>query len=87
MLMFWNRREIYSCHSLQEFNKFKDKLSVANINYDYKIVNRNVASAFDSSRSIVGSSIENQNIAYQYYLYVHKNDYDEAIFVISKKIL
>jgi len=83
MLFIWNRKEIYNGFSIKEFNRIKDILSQKGIKYDYKTVNLKSSSLFDSTRGRVGSMGENLDASYEYYLYVNKKEYDEAIFAIS----
>ncbi len=50
--------------------------------YDIKTVNRTTSSGFDTSRSRVGSIGENMKYFYQYYIYVHRKNYSEVLFLI-----
>lgn len=83
MILLWNRKEIYNGFSIAEFNRLKDILSIKGINYDFKTVNRSASSGFDVSRARTGSMGENIKYSYEYYIYVHKDNYDEAVFVIN----
>lgn len=83
MILLWNRREIYNGFSLYEFNRIRDILIAKGINYDFKMVNRTTSSVFDTTRSRIGSYGENNKYSNEYYVYVHKNDYDEAVYMIS----
>ena len=75
--------EIVKGFSIDEFNKIKEILSVKGIQYDFKIVNRSTSSGFDSTRGRIGSMGENLKYSYEYYIYVNKNNYDDALFVIN----
>ncbi|MGL4850575.1 MAG: hypothetical protein ACRC28_16920 [Clostridium sp.] len=79
-----NRKKIYEGTSILDFNLVRDSLSNNNIKYTYKVVNRNSSSIMDTSRARVGTFGENNDLSYNYYVYVHKNSYDEAIFIINK---
>lgn len=83
MILLWNRKEIYNGFSIAEFNKLKDILSTNGIKYDFKTVNRSTASVFDVSRGRTGSMGENLKYSYEYYIYVNKDNYDEAVFAIN----
>ena len=83
MIFILNRKEVYSGFSMEEFSRIKDILSVKGIKYDFKIVNRSTSSGFDSTRGRIGSMGENLKYSYEYYIYVNKNDYDDAIFIIN----
>ena len=83
MIFLWNRKEVYNGFSMKEFNRIRDILSVKGIQYDFRTINRSASSGFGSTRGRMGSFGENLNYSYQYYLYVHKNNYDNAIFAIN----
>lgn len=83
MIALWNRREIYNGFSIQEFNRLKDILIANGIDYTFKTVNRSASSNFDVSRASIGTLGENLNLSYEYHLYVHKNDYEDALFKIN----
>lgn len=83
MMFVWNRKEIYNGFSIKEFNRLRDILSEKGIQYDYRTVNRSTSSGFGSTRGRMGSIGENLNYSYEYYIYVHKNNYDNAVFAIN----
>ena len=84
MIMFWNRNEVYTGFSMKRFSEVRDILSLNGIKYTYKVVNRNTSSGFDSNRSRTGTLGEKSQLAYEYYVYVHKHDYDNAYSIICK---
>lgn len=84
MIMLWNRNEVYTGFSMKRFSEVRDILSLNGIKYTYKVVNRNNSSGFDSNRSRIGTLGEKSQLAYEYYVYVHKNDYDNAYSIICK---
>ena len=69
-MMFWNRREIFVGHSLQEFNRIRSVLKAEKIKYDY---NRVKMGGFDLERR------------FMFYVYVHKKDVEIAQFLIRKQ--
>ena len=83
MIFIWNRKEVYNGFSMEEFSRIKDILSAKGIQYDFKTVNRSTSSGFDSTRGRIGSMGENLKYSYEYYIYVNKNNYDDALFVIN----
>lgn len=83
MLFIWNRKEVYNGFSIETFNRIKDILSQKDIEYDFKIINRSTSSLFDSTRSRIGSMGEKLKYSYEYYIYVNKNRYDDAIYAIN----
>lgn len=86
MIGFWNRREVYVGTSLDEFNNLRDLLSERNIKYKTRIVDRSSANAVGSSRARVGTTGQNLQIAYTYYVYVHRDDYQAASEITSNRI-
>ena len=79
MIFIWNRKEVYNGFSIDDFNRIKDILSEREIKYDFRTVNRTTSSAFDSTRGRIGSMGENLKYSYEYYIYVNKDNYDEAV--------
>lgn len=73
----FNRREIFVTMDLQKFNQILNLLDKKNINYTYKTCN---ASGVNSGT--VQSIGLNRNYMNQYYVYVHKNDFEKASLAI-----
>jgi len=73
----FNRREIYMTMDLQKFNQIVGLLEKENINFFYKTRNTSGVSS-----GTVQSFGLNSNCMIQYYVYVHKNDYDKACVAI-----
>lgn len=84
MLFIWNREEIYHGYSLKEFNRVKDILKLNDLEYHYRVVNRSASSIFDTNRGRLGSMGENSNYTLEYYVYVHKASYHNAIALLRK---
>jgi hypothetical protein len=82
-MLFWNRVEIYNGFSLKEFSDLRDALVAAGIRYDYKQVDRN--NSYGSSRARIGTLGQNPKYTMQYYLYVHRKDYDHVMFLTSNR--
>ena len=78
----WNRKEIYTTLSFNDFAKAKEMLQINRINYDYKVVDQSGANMFESRRRQFGSLGLNADVIKQYYLYVHKNDYEKAGYLL-----
>lgn len=83
MIFIWNRKEVYNGFSMEEFNRVKDILSAKEIQYNFRTVNRTTSSGFDNTREKVGSMGENIKYSYEYYIYVNKSNYDDALFAIN----
>lgn len=70
---------------MSEQAKIRDKLSQNNIKYYVKTINRMSPSSFArGTRSSTGSFGQNIDLTYEYIIYVHKKDYEQAKYVISK---
>lgn len=79
MLTIFNRRELLITFSGEEQARVRDALAQNGVDYHIKTVNPSARSTFAASaRSRTGSFGVNTDCAYQYYIYVHKNDYDRA---------
>lgn len=78
-MWFWNRIEIYCGYSLKEFSDLRTSLASNGIRYDYKMINRN------KSRARVGTLGQNPHYDTLYYLYVHRKDYECAMYCTSQK--
>ena len=76
---FFNRREVFVTYNLQLLEQARESLRLAGIKYYIKTVNRRSPSPFCAgTRGHTGTAFEKMEYEYMYYLYVHKNDYDEA---------
>ena len=79
MLTIFNRRELLTTVSMEEQDRVRDILAQNHIDYRVKTVNPSARNTFvGSGRSRTGSFGVDMNCAYQYYIYVHKNDYARA---------
>ena len=82
MITIFTRKELLTTLDMKRYGNVRDILSANGIAYTIKITNRQTAAAIGSSRARVGSFGINQNFAYEYKIYVHKNDYDNALRLI-----
>ena len=64
----------------------KAKISTTIIIFDYKVTITNLQSAplFGSARGRVGSFGINQDYSYEYKIYVHKKDFEQAAYLLQK---
>ncbi len=81
-MWFWNRIEVYCGYSLTEFSELRDILASKGLNYSYRLVNRSSSASFASNRARSGTFGQNPALDTQYYLYVHKKDYENAMFYL-----
>lgn len=84
-MWFWNRKEVYLGLSLEEFSKMKSLLIDNHIVYDYKVVDNSSYGLNNRRASGMGTFGENPKFRVEYYLYVYKNDYESAIYILGKK--
>lgn len=85
MIMLWNQKEVLVSCSLQRFNEVRHILSVKGIKYKYKIVDNTSPSFFGASRRArTGTFAENMDYSKMYYIYVHKDDYENAYDSLRK---
>lgn len=79
MIMIWNQKEVFMGFSLQKFNEVRQTLVDNNIKYKHRLVNNHN----NSRRARTGTFGENMEYSITYYIYVHKNDYDNACYVLK----
>ena len=85
MLTFFNRKEVLLTFDLDHLSKARSKLKQNDIEYYVKVVNTNSGTwgFFGASRrASLGTLGQKLNYTYEYHLYVHKKDFDEAAYVI-----
>ena len=78
MITLFNRKELLITFDMKRQANVRDILSANDIDYTIK------ATDFQGgiSRARFGSFGINQNFAYEYKIYVHKKDYDNALRLI-----
>lgn len=82
MITVFNRREVYVGFSMKDFGRMRSVLSENQIKYTYKVV-----SQYNDSRNRgAGTAGINLDFACEYYLYVHKKDYEEACYLIQSSV-
>ena len=82
MITIFTRKELLITLDMKRYSDVCDILSANSIDYTVKVTNRQSASVIGSSRDRVGSFGVNQNYAYEYKIYVHAKDYDNALRLI-----
>ncbi len=73
-MMFWNRREVYMGFSMEQMGLVRQTLADNDIEYTYRVVNNGMSRTF---------SAQNPNFICQYYVYVHKKDFEKAQAVLN----
>ncbi len=82
MITIFTRKELLVTLDTKRYGNVSDILSASGIDYTVKVTSRQTAAVVGSSRARVGSFGMNQNFAYEYKIYVHKKDYDNALRLI-----
>ena len=82
MITIFNRKELLVTFDIQRQAKVRDILAANGIKYTVDVTNRQNAAALGSSRSRVGSYGMNSSLAYEYKIYVHKSEYENALRLI-----
>ena len=84
MLTMFNRKELIITFSMNQQAKVRNLLAANNIDYTIKTLNRKSPSPLEAgSRSRSGTIGESLDLAYEYKIYVHKNDYQQAILLTN----
>ena len=82
MLTIFNRRELYMTYDMNDRVRVCDILRANGIDYQLKTTNT-TSSAMGGRRG--GNTFGvNMDYAYEYKIYVHKNDYDRALHLIQR---
>ena len=82
MITLFTRKELLITLDTKRYGDVCDILSANGIDYTVKVTNRQAAAVVGSSRSRVGSFGANQSLSYEYKIYVHNNDYENALRLI-----
>ena len=78
----FTRRELLVTFDMKRQGNVCDILSANSIKYIVRVINRQNAAVLGSSRARTGSFGMNTNLFYEYKIYVHKKDYDNAMRLI-----
>lgn len=78
-MFFFNRKELFTTRSTQDLYKTLGKLSENNIRYQTKT---NTMASAGRSHGIPNIRADAAN---QHYVYVHKDDYERAKYVVYSK--
>ena len=85
MITIFNRKEVCITHDMNRQAKVRDILQANGIDYAVKVLNRKSPSPIGAgSRARTGTFGENLSLEYEYKIYVHKDDYEEAVHLICK---
>lgn len=76
-MWFLSRKEVYHGFSLREQAEVRSILKTSQVKYDYRIIH------FGSKDR--GNFGINKKYELEYYIYVHKKDYDNALQLLGKQ--
>ena len=82
MLTIFNRKELLITMDMERQSRVRDILSANGIAHRVKVTNSQNAAVVGSSRAGSGSFGINQKFAYEYKIYVHRNDYARALQLV-----
>lgn len=88
MITVFNRREVLTTFSMEEQANARSILSEHKLPYVTRTVNMSGGNSIlvSGHRATWGSIGENLDYTYQYYLYVHKKNYEEAAYLLAAKL-
>ena len=78
MMSIFTRRELLITMDAEHQANVRQILASNGIKYSVKVTNLQSASVVGNSRARTGSFGINQNYSYEYKIFVHKNDYENA---------
>lgn len=87
MLTIFNRRELLCTFSMQQQARLRDRLEARDIPYSLRTVNRNAPSPFSDTRARTDTPGQNPERTYEYIIYVHKKDYDQACTLLADLLI
>ncbi len=79
MITIFNRKELLITSDMKHQANIREILAANGIDYTVKVTDHQNAAVIGSSRARAGSFGMNQNYVYEYKIYVHKKDYDNAV--------
>lgn len=75
---------IYHGLDIEKTSNIRQILLANKIKYTYRVESGERTSLFGLGRARTGSYGIKSEYNYNYYIYVHKNDYDKALYYINK---
>ena len=77
-MLLWNRREVYRTASMQALACARDALDAAGVRHEVKTAGRGVSGASGDGRMRASPPGRDPQAGYQYFVYVHKRDFERA---------
>lgn len=84
MMTIFTRKELLVTSDLKRQGDVRECLSANGIAYKVNVTNRQNAAILGSSRARIGSVGMNADLFYEYKIYVHKKDYENALRVLDE---
>lgn len=85
MITVFNRKELFVTFDMQKQAEIRQILQAHGIDYQIKVINRKSASpVWSGTRAYTGTLREDLSMAYEYRIFVHKDDYGQAVHLIGK---
>ncbi|MFI3175160.1 MAG: hypothetical protein R3Y53_08215 [Bacillota bacterium] len=83
MITIFNRKELTITFSMKIQSEVRETLQANHIEYSIKTINRKSPSPLSAgTRASTGTFGENLDLAYEYIIYVKKQDYEHASYLI-----
>ena len=83
MITIFTRKELLITLDMMRQAKVREILSANGIEYSLKVTNLQDASIIGGRRVTVGTIGINLNYSYEYKFYVHRKDYERALYLVS----
>lgn len=85
MITIFNRKEVCLTYDVKRQSDVRDILHANGIDYTVQVRNRKSPSPLGAgSRARTGTFGENSALANEYKIFVHKDDYEKAMYFIAK---
>ena len=86
MITFFNRKELCTTYDMRRQAEIRYLLQGAGIDYIIRTKNRTGAMLLrgGTTRAYTGTYGNQQMMDYEYHIFVHKDDYEEALHLIHK---
>lgn len=85
MITILNRKELITVFSMEQQGIIRELLNSEGIKYSIKKVDQRSPSPFSSgNRSQTGTFGENLEMNTEYIIYVHKDDFEKADYILNK---
>ncbi len=84
MMTLFNRRELIVTQSMKRQSEIRTRLAQNHIDYRLKTRGQDDSFARADLRARTGSAGIDPEFQYTYTFYVHKNDYEKAMYIINQ---